>query len=89
MQMSNDNHTAFFGALSGKEAKIELDGYSAGSANMAGWDSSWNTVSSESATWGAVTSKMDSTAVQSAYASASASQATAQGVLYILIPDGV
>lgn len=36
-----------------------------------------------------VSSKMDSTAVQSAYASASASQATAQGVLYILIPDGV
>lgn len=89
MQMNNDNHTAFFGALSGGDAKIELDGYSAGSANMAGWDSSWNTVSSESATWGAVTSKMDSTAVQSAYASASASQATAQGVLYILIPDGV
>lgn len=89
MQMSNDNHTAFFGALSGKDSKIELDGYSAGSANMAGWDSTWGTVSSESATWGAVTSKMDSTAVQSAYASASASQATAQGVLYILIPDGV
>lgn len=89
MQMNNDNHTAFFGALSGGDAKIELDGYSAGSANMAGWDSSWNTVSSESATWGAVTAKMDSTAVQSAYASASATQATAQGVLYILIPDGV
>ena len=89
MQMNNDNHTAFFGAASGGDAKIELDGYSAGSANMAGWDSSWNTVSSESATWGSVTSKMDSTAVQSAYASASASQATAQGVLYILIPDGV
>lgn len=89
MQMSNDSHTAFFGALSGGDAKIELDGYSAGSANMAGWDSSWNTVSSNSSTWGAVTSKMDSTAVQSAYASASASQATAQGVLYILIPDGV
>ena len=33
--------------------------------------------------------KMDSTAVQSAYASASATQATAQNVLYILIPDGV
>lgn len=89
MQMNNDNHTAFFGALSGGDAKIELDGYSAGSANMAGWDSTWNTVSSQSATWGAVTSKMDSTAVQSAYASASATQATAQGVLYILIPDGV
>ena len=89
MQMSNDNHTAFFGAASGGDAKIELDGYSAGSASMAGWDSSWNTVSSESATWGAVTAKMDSTAVQSAYASASASHATAQGVLYILIPDGV
>ena len=89
IQMSNDNHTAFFGAASGADAKIELDGYSAGSANMAGWDSSWNTVSSNSSTWGAVTSKMDSTAVQSAYASASATQATAQGVLYILIPDGV
>lgn len=33
--------------------------------------------------------KMDSSAVQSAYASASATQATAQNVLYILLPDGV
>lgn len=32
--------------------------------------------------------KMDSTAIQSAYASASATQATANGVLYILLPDG-
>lgn len=32
--------------------------------------------------------KMDSTAIQSAYASASATQATASGVLYILLPDG-
>lgn len=31
---------------------------------------------------------MQSTAIQTAYASASASQATAQGVLYILLPDG-
>ena len=38
---------------------------------------------------GRVNNKMDSSAVQSAYASASASQATAQDVLYILIPDGV
>lgn len=52
MQMSNDNHTAFFGAVSGQDAKIELDGYSAGSANMAGWDSTWGTVSSQSANWG-------------------------------------
>lgn len=52
MQMNNDNHTAFFGAASGGDAKIELDGYSAGSASMAGWDSTWNTVSSNSATWG-------------------------------------
>ena len=46
-------------------------------------------VTGSSSTWNGVTSKMESTAVQSAYASASASQATAQGVLYILIPDGV
>ena len=52
IQMNNDNHVAFFGALSGGDAKIELDGYSAGSANMAGWDSTWGTVSSQSANWG-------------------------------------
>lgn len=52
MQMNNDSHTAFFGAASGGDAKIELDGYSAGSANMAGWDSTWNTVSNQSANWG-------------------------------------
>ncbi len=46
-------------------------------------------VTGSSSTWNGVTAKMDSTAFQSAYASASASQATAQGVLYILIPDGV
>ena len=89
IQMSNDNHIAFLGALSGGDGILSLDGYSANSASMSGWDSTWNTVSSESATWGAVTAKMDSTAVQSAYASASATDATAQGVLYILIPDGV
>ena len=38
---------------------------------------------------GRVNNKMDSSAVQSAYASASATQATATDVLYILIPDGV
>ena len=36
----------------------------------------------------AVSGKMDGSAVQSAYASASATQATANGVLYILIPNG-
>ena len=38
---------------------------------------------------GRVNNKMNSSAVQSAYASASATQATATDVLYILIPDGV
>lgn len=46
-------------------------------------------VGTSSSVWNTVTSKMESSAVQSAYASASATQATAQNVLYILIPDGV
>ena len=51
MHMSNGSHSAFFGVGAG-DSKIELDGYSAGSANMSGWDSTWNTVSSQSANWG-------------------------------------
>ena len=69
MQMSNDNHIAFFGALSGGDAKIELDGYSAGSANMAGWDSTWNTVSSHSATWGDRTVLWSGTAINTDFTS--------------------
>ena len=52
MKMNNGSHTAFFGVLGGGDSTIELDGYSAGSANMAGWDSTWGTVSSQSANWG-------------------------------------
>lgn len=58
-------------------------------ADINNWNSTYSTVNTNSANWGSVTSKMESSAVQSAYASSSATQATAQGVLYILIPDGV
>lgn len=57
------------------------------SLNVQVWAASPSSVSSIASSY--ANTKMDSTAVQSAYASASASQATANGVLYILIPDGV
>lgn len=52
IQMNNDYHVAFLGALSGGDGMLSLDGYSANSASMSAWDSTWNTVSSQSANWG-------------------------------------
>lgn len=52
IQMSNDYHRAFLGALSGQDGIIELDGYSANSASMYAWDGVVGTVSSNSASWG-------------------------------------
>lgn len=52
IQMSNDYHRAFLGALSGQDGIIELDGYSANSASMYAWDGVVDTVSSNSASWG-------------------------------------
>jgi hypothetical protein len=53
IQMNNDYHRAFLGALSGKDVIIELDGYSANSASMYAWDGAVDTVSTNSASWGA------------------------------------
>lgn len=52
IQMSNDYHWAFLGALSGEDGIIELDGYSANSASMYAWDGVVDTVSTNSASWG-------------------------------------
>lgn len=53
IQMNNDYHRAFLGALSGEDGIIELDGYSANSASMYAWDGVVDTVSTNSASWGA------------------------------------
>ena len=69
--------TAFSNVSGNFLTSVDLSPYQT-TADMTGW-----IPTSESANY------MQSTAVQSAYASASATQATAQNVLYILIPNGV
>ena len=72
------------------EDKISsINGSAIAGGGAAGVDSATCSAIASAYAESAVSSKMDSTAVQSAYASASATQATAQNVLYILIPDGV
>lgn len=73
IQMNNDYHSAFLGALSGKDGILELDGYSANSASMSAWDSTYNTVSSNSASWGAGVSESTVSSIASSYAESAVS----------------
>lgn len=81
--------SATVSAIASSYAESAVSSVSGNYAQSADVSATVDLVSTSSSTWDGVTSKMESTAVQSAYASASASQATANGVLYILIPDGV
>lgn len=52
ISMSNDYHSAFLGAYSGGNGMLVLDGVSAGSGEIQTWNDAYDTVHSNSATWG-------------------------------------
>ena len=88
-----NNSASWGGGTPVVTATAGSDGYitsinGSGISGAGGIDSATVSAIASSYTESAASSKMDGSAVQSAYASASSTQATANGVLYILIPDG-